>query len=169
MTPFGSAAGPIPPADMYTLPSGPCPAQTWAGGASGQLLGQHVGHTGPVNCQALHGHPPVQQLTHHFFILETLLHMLSLSCTGVGWWCQRAAAGATCRPHRPHQLPSPRRQPLVQRLPGRHHPHVGRTAALVWQQLRIDGIPSCILRGSSGSISSSTWWRPRWQQCGTGL
>lgn len=30
--------------------------QVWSGGASGQLLGQHVGHTGaPVNCLALDG------------------------------------------------------------------------------------------------------------------
>lgn len=55
MTPFGSAVGAIPPADMYTLSSCPWPAQVWAGGASGQLLGQHVGHTGPVNCLALDG------------------------------------------------------------------------------------------------------------------
>lgn len=33
----------------------PSALQVWSGCASGQLLGQHQGHTGPVNCLALDG------------------------------------------------------------------------------------------------------------------
>lgn len=37
------------------LPHTPKHKQVWAGAASGLLLGQHVGHTGPINCLTLDG------------------------------------------------------------------------------------------------------------------